>query len=73
MHDLVLSSGRDAFLIAIPSIPLLLLYVFRLDQVIAAPKRAPLRSRLPYAFNRHDQPVLTDPDGRVVVERRRKS
>jgi hypothetical protein len=73
MHDGILGSGRDALLLAIPSIPLLLLYVFRLDQVIAAPKRAPLRSRLPYAFNRRDEPVLTAPDGRVVVERRKKS
>ena len=39
MHDTILSSGRDTFLIAIPFLGLLLAALFRLDERFAAPKK----------------------------------
>jgi hypothetical protein len=64
MHRVILNSGRDMLLIAIPFAVLLVAVVFRLDEIIAAPKRA-LRQRRPLSgMNEDGKPILSDPDGR---------
>lgn len=64
MVDTVLSSGRDTVLVAIPILTLLLASMFRLDQLIAAPKETGRRDRPPCGMDRNGEPILTDPDGR---------
>jgi len=65
-------STRDAFLFGIPSIPLLLMYVFRLDQIFAKPRFTVARRRARRALVEAHEPTLSDPDGRIVVQRHRK-
>jgi|HubBroStandDraft_4_1064222.scaffolds.fasta_scaffold653018_1 hypothetical protein len=65
MEDHFLISGRDTLLIAIPFVLILMITMFRLDQLIAAPK-APLTGRqLACGVDQLGEPVLRDPDGRL--------
>jgi hypothetical protein len=62
-------SNRDALLFAVPFLVILFLSMFRLDQLIAAPKR-PVRQR-PSAsdIDEHGEQILRDPDGRPADPR----
>lgn len=62
MLETVLSSGRETLLLAIPSVALLLVSVFRLERLIAGPKQT--RERASCGLDTEGQPILTDPDGR---------
>jgi len=66
MHQITINSGRDALLIAIPFLILMLLGLFRIDEVIAAPKRKKSeRSRLGLCgTDKAGQAILRDPDGK---------
>lgn len=64
MLEILLSSGKDALLVAVPCIALLLISMFRLDQLIAAPKAAVRRERPACGVDVDGEPILTDPDGR---------
>jgi hypothetical protein len=66
-------SSRDAFLFGIASIPLLLMYVFHLDRIFAQPKVEDSRRRARRAFVGAQDPTLSDPDGRLVVQRIRRA
>ena len=66
MHQLTINSGRDAFLIAIPFLFLMLLGLFRIDEVIAAPKRKKSERRTAglCGTDQSGRAVLRDPDGK---------
>jgi hypothetical protein len=70
MHDAILSSGRDTFLIAIPFLGLLLAALFRLDERFAAPKKVGGPRRPPCGLDLDGRPILCDPDGRPWAEPR---
>ena len=73
MHDTILISGRDAFLVAIPFIFMLFLSVFRLDETLARPGAATAGYRLASGTNVAGVPILRDPDGQLVALRRPKT
>jgi hypothetical protein len=65
MHTAILSSGRDMLLIAIPFVIVLVAGIFRLDQIIAAPKRKASQRRQLSGMNEDGKPIMSDPDGRL--------
>jgi hypothetical protein len=54
----------DTFLFAIPFVGMLLLWMFRLDAVFAAPKQAVGMRRPPFGIGRDGRVLFSDPDGR---------
>jgi hypothetical protein len=65
MNDVMLSTGRDAYLIGVPLIVLLLAGLFRLDELVSRPKRTLKRRRPSYQMDEDGVPVMSDPDGRL--------
>ena len=68
MHDIALQSGWETFLLAAPFVGMILVGVFRLDEIAANPNRQ--RSRRP-GLNGNDENgrlLLSDPDGRPWAE-----
>ena len=66
MQETILQSGWGTFLVAVTFVGILLAGLFRLDEIIATPKRARAGKRL--SFNGCDENgnlVLSDPDERV--------
>ena len=64
LNETVLTSSLDAMLVALPAFIVLLAGVFRVDEMIAAP-RHPARARRPASgFDEEGRPLLFDPDGR---------
>ncbi len=64
MNDAILSTGRDAYLVGIPLILVLLIALFRVDELISKPKKTIKRRRPPCQMDEDGEPVLSDPDGR---------
>jgi hypothetical protein len=64
MHGVILSSGRDAFLIAIPFLAILIIGFFRLDEIFAAHPRSSRRRGPVSGLDADGEPLLCDPDGR---------
>ncbi|MGO8934116.1 MAG: hypothetical protein ACLPLZ_11905 [Terracidiphilus sp.] len=64
MHDIALQSGWETFLLAAPFVGMVLVGVFRLDQIAANPKDQ--RGRRPRLTGSDDRGrlLLSDPDGR---------
>ena len=54
MHQTVLTSGRDAYLIGIPLILLMLIGLFRLDEAFLRPKKGPGARRRRAAWTKRD-------------------
>ena len=71
MQEPILISGRDTLLVAVPFILVLLIGVFRLDEVFSASRASLNRRRPACGLDEHGEPIFTDPDGRVVKLRRR--
>ena len=68
MHDIALQSGWETFLLAAPFVGMILVGVFRLDEIAANPNRQ--RGRRP-GLNGNDENgrlLLSDPDGRPWTE-----
>lgn len=64
LNETVLTSSLDAMLVALPAFIVLLAGVFRVDELIAAP-RHPARGRRPASgLDENGRPLLFDPDGR---------
>lgn len=64
MQDIALQSGWETFLLAAPFVGMVLVGVFRLDEIAANPRRQ--RGRRP-RLTRNDENgrlLLSDPDGR---------
>jgi hypothetical protein len=72
MEEHVLISGRDTLLIAIPFIVILMITMFRLDQILASPKQVVNGRRLACGMDKPGEPILRDPDGRLSGPPRRK-
>jgi hypothetical protein len=64
MHDQVLNSGWDTFLYAVPVLFMLVVGVFRLDELLAAPRQRPRRPRPLSGNDENGRQILCDPDGR---------
>ena len=64
MHDGALRSGLDALLVAVPFVAVLLVGMFRLDALLAAPRRVSSPRRPPTGTDEHGRMLLSDPDGR---------
>jgi hypothetical protein len=65
MHDMVLNSGRDALLFAVPSLSLLVISLFRLDSIFTG-TRKPIKPQRPTpCLNENGEEMLCDPDGRT--------
>jgi hypothetical protein len=67
MVDEALKSGWETWLIGIPLIALLLIVVFRLDELILKPRKKPSRPPLPLPPGIVEQDgteILTDPEGK---------
>jgi hypothetical protein len=66
MHEQVLGSTRDALLFALPFLGLLLVGLFRLDEMLITPKRRNSSRRPPSGVDINGEQILCDPDGRRV-------
>lgn len=64
MNETVLNPGWDTLAIAIPFLIFMAIGMFRLDELIAAPKRRNARPRTFCGPGQDGYPVLSDPDGR---------
>ena len=64
VHDAFLQSGWLNFLVAVPFVGVLLVALFRLDEIIATPKRAKAIRRRICGRDLNGHLLLTDPDGR---------
>jgi hypothetical protein len=67
-----LMSGKDTLLLSAPLIIIVFLSAFRLDQIIARPKRLLDRKRSTRGMDGSGEPFLCDPDGRPSGLGRRK-
>jgi len=72
MHEIILSSGRDALLIGIPFLIMLLICFLRLDEIFASSKQVGGRKyrRAVCGTDEDGRQILCDPDGRPWVEPR---
>jgi hypothetical protein len=64
MHEPILNSARDTFLVALPFAAVLFLGFFRSDQILAAAKRRTGSRRAFCVTVENGIMYLTDPDGR---------
>jgi hypothetical protein len=65
-----LVSTRDTVLASIPFIVLLIMALFRLDEMVAAPRRRRKRMHRVLEVDAAGEPILCDPDGRPVPPQR---
>jgi hypothetical protein len=63
MHETLLKPGLDTLLLGVPLVCLLLTGYFRLDQIVAAPKRTK-RPKPAFLLDKGGRALMTDPDGR---------
>ena len=64
MQGIALQSGWETFLLAAPFVGMVLVGVFRLDQIAAAPRRDADRPRMVPGNDENGRVLLNDPDGR---------
>jgi hypothetical protein len=65
VHESILHSNWDTLLIGIPFLFMLLVGVFRLDELMAAPKHRPRQARPASGVDREGNVILSDPDGKL--------
>ncbi|MGO8759628.1 MAG: hypothetical protein ACLQG3_16035 [Terracidiphilus sp.] len=64
MHDIALQSGWETILLAAPLVGMVLVGVFRLDVIAAAPQRQAASRRPLSGTDENGHILFTDPDGR---------
>jgi hypothetical protein len=64
VHETVLKSGWETFLVAVPFVAILLAWLFRLDVIFATPKQAGSLRRPLSGTDEEGRIILSDPDGR---------
>ena len=64
MHETIVASGWDSILTAVPFLGFLVASFFRLDELIATPKRPAGHRRHPCGIDENGEAILCDPDGR---------
>src|SRR5580658_10391231 len=75
MDDTIFKDGRDTLLLAFPLIVCVVLSMFRLDSffIRSSRKSANGLRRPPRGLDENGEPIFTDPDGKVVYWRERRS
>lgn len=63
MHDTILQSAWANFLVATPFVGILLVGLFRLDEIIASPQRKRPAKRPACGCDEAGRLLLSDPDG----------
>jgi len=63
VQDAILQSGWENFLVAVPFVGILLVGLFRLDEIIASPKRSRSVKRPVSGCDENGNLLLSDPDG----------
>jgi hypothetical protein len=63
--DTILQSGWENFVVAVPFVGILLVGLFRLDEIIASPKRDRAVKRPASGCDEHGHLLLSDPDGHL--------
>jgi hypothetical protein len=73
VHEVVLNSGWDTVVFAVPLIGFLFVGFFRLDELFSASKREPRARtrRAPAGMDADGEPIICDPDGRPWHQTRR--
>jgi hypothetical protein len=71
MREEILKSGRDALLFGIPLIILLLIGIFRLDELFITRRKRNPRSRPPRGVDREGRQIFSDPDGQAQHRRKK--
>jgi hypothetical protein len=71
MHEAILHPGWETVLVAVPFVGLLLVSLFGLDRILAAPRPGTHRRRPATGFDKEGEPLLCDPDGRRCRKPRR--
>ncbi len=61
----ILMSTIDSLLMAVPFVIMLLINIFRLDQIIAAPRMTLTSRQLRCGTDKFGEPIMRDPDGRL--------
>jgi len=64
VQDTILQSGWENLLVAVPFVGILLVGLFRLDEIIASPKRVRAVKRPASGCDENGHLLLSDPDGR---------
>jgi hypothetical protein len=64
VQDTVLQSGWGNLLVAVPFVGILLVGLFRLDEIIASPRRHNAMNRPASGCDKNGNLLLSDPDGR---------
>ena len=72
MHDVILNSGLDTLLVAIPSLGLLLVSFLRLDESLASPRQRKDKGQFVRGVDTDGEPIMCDPDGRPWEQPRRR-
>lgn len=72
MHDMILKPGWETVLFAVPFIGMLLVGIFRLDEIFCAPRQRVVVRRPVCGVDESGQPLMTDPDGRQWRAPRRR-
>jgi hypothetical protein len=65
MFDTFLHPNWEMVLFAVPFVGILMLSIFRLDEMILAPKKKVKSRRPALILNRDGEPLMSDPDGRT--------
>ena len=68
MHDIALQSGWETFLLAAPFVGMVLVGVFRLDEIAANPNHQRGRRPSLTGNDENGRLLLSDPDGRQWTE-----
>jgi hypothetical protein len=72
MQDVILKSGRDTILVAIPFVLFLFFGLFRLDELFSRSGKKAKRPLPGGGMDADGEPFLADPDGRPVRLQRRQ-
>jgi hypothetical protein len=68
----LLLPGRDTLLMTIPFVVMLMVTIFRLDQIVASPTQVVAGRRFACSLDMYGKPILRDPDGRLSGPARQK-
>lgn len=69
MNGPVIHSFQDALLFVLPALGILLLSMFHLDELMISPRHGNGGRRPMCGVDANGEPILTDPDGRLVPSR----
>ena len=64
MHETILHTNWDSLVIGVPFLLMLLVGIFRLDELIVAPKRRVRLARPASGLDAEGKVIFSDPDGR---------